>query len=185
MDDSSHRLFAQRQHRVLGLHLAIQCWINGLDAVALERKHFCSYLSLERVKRVRVAQFREDIEPWFPYSKAFFTKPDSFRSIVLSRRDLASTLPTGTMSTLERVKRANTAGFAIQLVAKLTTWDADLAESAIVSHVALVAAGLAAPTRGDQPRNVVFIPKAIPTREEVLQRIKQRLKNLDTQKTQK
>lgn len=54
------------------------------------------------------------------------------------------------MTSAERVAASRVKHLAIQLVAELQTWNSELAEDAIVSYVALIAAGLAAPTRGDQ-----------------------------------
>ena len=147
MNDSSHRLFSQRQHRVLSLHLATQCWINGLDAIVVERKQFCSYLSLQRVKRARVDAFREDLKPWFAFSYPCYdtADADSFHSIILSRKDATSAIPKGSMITAVLIARIKKAGLAIMSIGDLKTWDAELAEDAIVSQVALLAAGLAAP----------------------------------------
>jgi len=158
MDNTSQRLFSQRQHRVLGLHLATQCWINDLDAIAVERKHFCSYLSLQRVKKARVEAFREDLKPWFTFSYPYYASnaPDSFHSIILSRKDATATIPKGIMTTAVRVARIKNAGLVIMSVGDLKTWDADLAEAAIVSQVALLAAGISAPP---------LVPEAVPTAE--------------------
>jgi hypothetical protein len=171
MEDSSHRLFSQRQHRVLGLHLATQCWINGLDAITVERKQFCSYLSLQRVKRARVDAFREDLKPWFAFSYPYFaTKAtDSLHSIILSRKDATAAIPKGPMTTAARVAGIKKAGLAIMSVSDLKTWDADLAEDAIVSQVALLAAGIAAPP---------IVPQVVQPATSRLQQAMQRLKGL-------
>lgn len=170
MEDSSHRLFLQRQHRVLGLHLAAQCWINGLDAIALERKQFLSYLSLVRVKEARVDAFREDIKPWFAYSIPFnATKTrDSFRSIILSRKNTEGAIPKGSMTSTARVRLARKAGLAIMSVSELRTWDAEMAEEAIVSHVALLAAGIAAPpvVPAETPRPLTPLARMLALRKQ-------------------
>jgi hypothetical protein len=174
MEDTSHRLFSQRQHRVLGLHLATQCWINGLDAIAVERTQFCSYLSLQRVKRARVNAFHENLKPWFTFSYPYFaTKaPDSFHSVILSRKDANAAIPDGPMTTAARVAAIKKAGLAIMAVGELKTWDAQLAENAIVSQVALLAAGIAAP---------LVPPPTAPTMSRIQQHL-QKLREIRLQK---
>jgi hypothetical protein len=94
------QFLAERQHKVLGLYLAICCWINKLDAIVLERSDFLKFLGLERVKRARVNNFQSDIKKWFPHQYPYFkTKAaDCFSAIILSRNDIASKLPKGSMT---------------------------------------------------------------------------------------
>ncbi|MEO6739201.1 MAG: hypothetical protein ABIP20_03055 [Chthoniobacteraceae bacterium] len=118
-----------------------------MDAIAIERRQFCSYLSLKRVKKARVEAFREDLKPWFSFSYPYNASkaPDSLHSIILSRKEATAAIPDGSMTTAARIAAIKKAGLAIMSVGDLKTWDADLAEEAIVSQVALLAAGLAAP----------------------------------------
>jgi hypothetical protein len=147
--DHSQRVLAKRQHRILALYLAVGAWSNNLDAIVLERATFTRFLSLERVKRVRIKQFQEDVREWFPFTKPFFSKGDSLHSIYLSRTCLEAAIPKGSMNTSERVKALRLKNVAIKEWSQIDKDIQRVNEHEVVSFVALLASGLTIPTRGD------------------------------------
>ena len=146
--DTSQRLLAKRHHRILGLYLAVLAWTNNLDALILDRANFTRFLGLERVKTARIKQFKEDIREWFPFTEEFYSNSDTLASLCISRVSLAC-LPTGSMFCEERVKRARESHLAIAELKSLQKDIEQIKEDEVISFVALLACGLAAPNRGD------------------------------------
>jgi len=140
---------AKRHHRILGLYLAVLAWTNNLDALVLDRVSFTRFLGLERVKRARLQQFKEDIEEWFPFTCHYFSDGDTLHSLYISRVPMDGAIPKGTMRDPERVKGARESLFAIAELKSLRKDIEMIKEDEVISFVALLAAGLAAPSRGD------------------------------------
>ena len=155
MAENPQRELAKRQHRILGLYLAVSAWSNNLDAIVLERSNFTNFLSLQRVKRARVAQFEEDVRQWFPFTSAFYaTDNDSLHTLYLSRVSLEAKLPSGQMNTSARVTGARQKGLAIRAFNDLAKDISKVNESDVVSFVALLASGLEIPERFDYSINL-------------------------------
>ena len=149
---------ARRQHRVVALYAAVQCWERGLEGVAIQRGDLERLLGLKRFKGTRVEWLEEDLRGFFPHVLVFRASkaPDSLRSIFASRRSLA-TLPMGTMTTDRRVAEANERGLQL---AKLALWSADGShgpalrgvanadEGVLLAWLGLLAQGLVTPQSG-------------------------------------
>jgi len=145
----SQRLLARRQHKILGLYLAVGAWSNNLNAVVLERASFTRFLSLERIKKARIKQFKEDIKDWFPFVEEFYQGGDTLHSIYLSRLKMTHYLSKEKMNTAERIKRARGKGLAIAEWRHVCKDITSINEEEVISFSALLAAGLASPQRGD------------------------------------
>ena len=96
---------ARRQHRTAALFAVIQCWLRNLDGLALSRRHLERLLGLERFKGTRVDWLLEDLKDFFPHQQIYWItgKQKSLGSLILSRLDMAGHLPTGSMTTEERI----------------------------------------------------------------------------------
>mgnify|MGYP007092091518 CR=1 FL=1 len=150
---TDQRALAQRQHRLLAMHLALCCWVSKKDAVILERGTFTKYLSLERVRRARIKQFEEDASAWFPFKTAFFLsgKEDSLSSIILSRIPIPTEVSSGSKSMNQRVIDAARIGFALAPSKDLSHRYPEINEEDVVAELAVWAAGLSAPLPVDAP----------------------------------
>lgn len=98
---------ARRQHRSTALFAVIQCWLRNLDGLVFSRQHLERLLGLERFKETRVDWLREDLRDFFPYQEVYYWisgKQKSFASLFISRTELATYLPSGSMTNLERIK---------------------------------------------------------------------------------
>jgi|GEM_PF-2332605 len=146
--DHSQRLLAKRHHRILGMYLAVGAWTNNLDAIILDRECFTRYLGLERVKQVRIQQFKNDVKEWFPYTHVYVSG-NSLESLYLSRIPMLGEIPDGIMSTANRVKGARENLFAIEEWRNIHKDIETISEEEVVSFIALLSTGLAAPKRGD------------------------------------
>jgi hypothetical protein len=142
------RLLAQRQHRLLAMHLAVCCWLNQKDAVILERATFARYLGLERIKKARVYQFNADVNSWFPFTVNFFlsNRDDSLSSIILSRTEIPQSVIEGSKSTNERLIVADGVGFRLASSSKLSHRYPDIIEKNVVAELAVWASGLDNPS---------------------------------------
>jgi hypothetical protein len=108
---------ARRQHRAVSLFAVIQCWTHGLDGVAFERGVLERLLGLERFKATRVKWLEEDLKEFFPYQQTYYftTVGRPFASMIVSRIPLKKHLPSGSMSTEERLKKMAADGPKIAL----------------------------------------------------------------------
>ena len=102
----AHREACGRQHRVLGHFLAVQSWIRRLDCIVLVRRDLEIFLGLERFKSQRIKWLKEDLKPWFEFQEAYYLtgSPSSLHSLFLSRVAISVHLPSGSMTTENRIK---------------------------------------------------------------------------------
>lgn len=102
----AHREACARQHRVLGHFLAVQSWVRRLDCIVLVRKDLEVFLGLERFKTQRIRWLKQDLKPWFEFQEAYFLtrSPASLSSLFLSRVPISVHLPSGSMTTDDRIK---------------------------------------------------------------------------------
>lgn len=142
-----HRSACQRQHHVLGHFLAIQAWLRRLDCIVLVRQDLEVFLGLQRFKSQRVKWLRSDFSPWFKYKESYFlsNSPSSLHSLFLSRVPIKTSLPTGSMTTDERISgmpdgAPPTARFAVP-----NKDQRRLTEEDIVQYLALLDSGLSLP----------------------------------------
>lgn len=103
---------ARRQHRAVSLFAVVQCWVNGLDGVAFERRSLERLLGLARFKRTRVEWLQEDLKEFFPYQSTYWlsSNSNSFSSLFVARVPLEGYLPVGSMTSGERIKRIKSGG---------------------------------------------------------------------------
>lgn len=143
-DDSLHRELCRRQHRILGLELLLQAWVNQVDALIVSRDQLSNFLGISRFKSSRLVWLEQDLRPFFSHQSVFYrsSSSDSLHSIVLSRVSLDD-MPVSTMTTEERAASSRAAGLRMELVSELETFDAGQSESDLYSFVSLLAAGLA------------------------------------------
>lgn len=96
---------ARRQHRIVSLFAAIQCWVRDLDGVVLQRDHLERLIGLERIKGKRQEWLKEDLKDLFPHQFPIrYSKSQSFASLFVSRSPL-NLMPRGTMNDEERIQR--------------------------------------------------------------------------------
>jgi hypothetical protein len=143
-DDSLHRELCRRQHRILGLELLLQAWVNQIDALIIDRDQLSNFLGISRFKSSRLSWLEQDLHSYFIHQSVFYrsSSPDSLHSIVLSRVPLDD-MPDSTMTTEQRAEAARAVGIRMELVTDLETFDASQTESDMYSFVSLLAAGLA------------------------------------------
>jgi len=102
---------AKRQHRTLALFSMIQCWMRGLDGLAFTRPHLERLLGLERFKQKRVEWLEEDFKDLFPFQQTYWNSDnESFSSMFISRKEIGSYLPSGSMTTKERIEKISNNG---------------------------------------------------------------------------
>ena len=145
--DHSQRILARRQHRILGLYLAVRAWANNLDAIHVDREDFCRFLGIKVVKKARLDQFEEDVKEWFPELSIFYFSGQVFSGIYLSRVPLEGILSTRRMMTPERIKLARKEGLAIEDLSNIVKDVKKLKEADLVSYVSLLSSGLEVPSR--------------------------------------
>lgn len=148
-----HRKFCRKQHRVVGVYLAIQAWLKGVDGLAVDRTVLEKLLGLERFQDARVEDLKTDLREWFPHFRVFVNGrgPESLASLWLSRLPLEN-LPLVEDSDEKRAERLEKSGgpriAAMRSVSEVPT------EEGLVSYLALLADGLA------NPRSVYDIREA-------------------------
>lgn len=134
----------RRQHRVVGMYLAIQAWIRGADGLAVDRSALEKLLGLKKFEGSRINYLTADVRDWFPHNSQFTRGqgPESLASLWLSRLPLGN-LPRGTMSDERRCKGLLESGgpriVAINSAAEVPS------EEGLVSYLALLADGLGSP----------------------------------------
>ncbi len=147
MANDPHREACRRQHRIVAQYLAVQAWQRRLDCIVLVRNDLEKFLGLKRFKAARVGWLREDFEPWFPYQSPYYrtVSPSSIHSLFLSRVPIKLHLPSGAMSSEQRINQMEddappTARFSETLSAADVPTEKD-----IVAELAVLSAGLDAP----------------------------------------
>jgi hypothetical protein len=108
----------------------------------LERHHLESFLGLERFKRARKQWLIEDLRPWFPHHEKIrrHGTASSLASLFLSRVSLDD-FPRGSMGTAERIEKMTVRACVFKPPRGSKAGD----EATMVSQLALLASGLAAP----------------------------------------
>jgi hypothetical protein len=128
--------------------LAIQAWLRGVDCIVLARNEVLTFLNARETGVERIKQFKADIKPWFKFVKPYY-KEDSrtyIRSLFLSRINLDSYLPSGTMTTDERMTKAIAAADGKFSIERFSRKDNKVpSEEEMVSDLALFATGLKTP----------------------------------------
>jgi hypothetical protein len=143
-ENQAYRGACRRQYRVLGNFLALAAWVRGLDCIVLVRADLERFLGFRRFKSARVEWPRADLKPWFPHQEPYYKSgvPSSIHSLFLSRVPISKYLPPGTMTTDERIARMREGA---PPTARLSGKGLAPTEPEIVSRLAVLAAGLAAP----------------------------------------
>lgn len=116
---------ARRQHRVVALYAAIQCWVRKLDAIVIERSDLERLIGLERFKSKRWTWLQKDMQPYFEHIEIIEIqgRKKSLGSLYASRVPLE--LPTGSLSTEQRIAQMQANGFKIE---PLVLWNDDFDE---------------------------------------------------------
>lgn len=124
---------ARRQHRVVALYAAIQCWVRKLDAIVIERGDLERLIGLERFKSKRWDWLQKDMEPYFDYIEILELsgKKKSLGSLYAGRVELE--LPHGVLSTEKRVALMKANGAKIE---PLLLWNEDFDEDSNVPDFA-------------------------------------------------
>ena len=144
-----HREFCRYQHRIIGNYLALHAWVNALDCIVLVRSDLAAFLGLQRFKSTRVKWLQEDLKPWFRYQCPYYkTRAESsISSLFLARIPIEKHLPSGSMTTEERIRgmEAN----APRTDRFSTRYDGSQVPShtKIISKLSVLAAGLDTPKR--------------------------------------
>jgi hypothetical protein len=101
-----YRSFNQRQHRILALYLTLRAWQSGADVVVVSRSALEAFLQISRFETARKKWIKDDMAPWFPHGRVLIESGTSGKllCIYLSRTDLKSVFPSGTMSDEQRLK---------------------------------------------------------------------------------
>src|SRR5260221_14598706 len=101
-----YRELCRHHHRIIGHFLAVQAWMRGLDCIVLIRDDLEAFLGLKRFKSARVKWLREDLKPWFPSQTHYFksSAPSSIHSLFLARVPMVRYLPSGSMTTEDRMR---------------------------------------------------------------------------------
>ena len=145
IDNKAYREACRRQHRVVANFLAVEAWSRGLDCIVLEREDLQKLLGLKRFKSERVRWMHDDFQPWFPHQEAYYrtVAPSSIGSLFLSRKPIGDHLPTGSMTTDDRIKAMGPEAPATEKFSKGRKRVPG--EDEIVARLAVLAAGLDAP----------------------------------------
>jgi hypothetical protein len=67
--EDANREDARRKHRAIALFCVIQCWIQKLDGITLNRSDLERLLGRNRFKKARVNWLCEDFKDFFPFSR--------------------------------------------------------------------------------------------------------------------
>lgn len=105
----------QRIHRILGNYLALCCWVNGVDAVVLDRDELYRFFGTALNDTRRVEWLAEDLRTWFPHVKKLIFRADAPASLYLSRVSMNDDLFKERMSDSRRVREAKERGLKISL----------------------------------------------------------------------
>ena len=142
-----HRSACQRQHHVLGHFLAIQAGLRRLDCIVLVREDLEVFLGLQRFKSQRVQWLRSDFSPWFKYKESYFlsNSPSSLHSLFLSRVPIKKFLPSGSMTTDERISGIAKGAPPTARFATPDRSERRLTEEDVVQYLALLDSGLSLP----------------------------------------
>jgi hypothetical protein len=143
-----HRETCRRQHQIVGNYLAIQAWLAKLDCIVLNRNDLESFMKLKRFKSIRVEWLKSDLAPWFPYKEAYYKTGAlaSIHSLFLSRVPIKQFLPTGSMTTSDRIKGMEKDSPPTKLLEKAVK-EPLYDEGAIIAKLSLFASGVDAPPR--------------------------------------
>ena len=152
--------FIRRQHALLGHYLAIQAWLHRLDCIVLNRADLESFLELRRFKSSRIAWLQKDFIPWFPHQMPYYktTSPSSIHSIFLSRVPISQHLPSGSMTTEQRIARMRRNAPRTAMFAEISSGKPLPTTEAVVSYLGLLSSGLA------NPRNTILLSIRKPRR---------------------
>ena len=101
-----YREACQKEHRLIGHYLAVQAWVRGLDCIVLVRHDLEALLGLKRFRSTRIQWLSDDLKPWFPFQHKYYNSNalSSINTIYLSRVDMDSFLPKGSMTTAKRLR---------------------------------------------------------------------------------
>jgi len=143
-----HRESCRRQHRVIGNFLAMQAWLLGVDCIVLVRDDLEKFMGLKRFKSVRVKWLTEDLRPWFSYQEDYYKSSalSSIHSLFLSRVPIKPYLPSGSMTTTQRIERMADDAPKTKLFSEAPSGMMH-DETEIISQLAQLASGLIAPPR--------------------------------------
>jgi hypothetical protein len=157
--EDPHRESCKRQHRIIGQYLAVQAWLRGLDCIVLVRSDLEVFLGLERFKNARVQWLKEDLTPWFPYQQPYYktNSPSSIHSLYLSRVQIEKFLPSGKMTTDDRIARMKSDAPRTQRFSSGANGRQVPSNTKMVSYLAVLAAGLANPKKKRTAKRVGLI----------------------------
>ncbi len=122
MIGNMHRTACADLHVILAWELKDYCWNMLADCIVIERAHLLDRLSIDRIKKVRMAWFQVDVSPWFPCFRHTETsgKDEHVHSCYLSRFPFPEGVMTGAMAAQHRQLRLCEAGL------KTITWSPEL-----------------------------------------------------------
>jgi hypothetical protein len=131
---------------MLGHYFASKAWVLGVECLVLKRRELEELLGIERFKGSRREWMAEDFRPWFPYQHTYFLagSADTFYSIYLSRVEIESHLPDGTMMDEERILSMESEAPSTALLFPNGMEDVPSLKE-IVAELAILGAGMDAP----------------------------------------
>lgn len=147
MSDNSHRSACAKQHHIIGNYLAVQAWNRGLDCIVLDRADLEFFFGLQRFKGARVRWLMNDLQPWFPYQEDYYRTGarSSIHSLFLSRVPISECLPSGSMTTEQRIGAMGTGAPKAALFYDLHWLKERPSEAEMLSQLMLLASGVATP----------------------------------------
>jgi hypothetical protein len=143
--DEVYREACLRHHRTLAHYFAVYAWKKCIDCIALERRELEHFLNVQRFGDRRMAWFRADVEPWFPFMRHLCEAGTSEKLAIvyLSRVEFPEDGMRGTATTSQRNAALNAAGLrAAVYSAGSPSERRALSEKQIISSMSLIASGL-------------------------------------------
>lgn len=162
MNENFYRSACARQHHIIGHYLAVQAWHRGLDCIVLDRVDLEFFFGLQRFKGTRVRWLMEDLRPWFPYQENYNRTgvKASIHSLFLARVPIAEHLPSGSMTTEQRIERMAEAAPKTAVFLDPKWLKVRPSEAEMLSQLMLLAAGVRTPDSFKPKPRVRTRPKA-------------------------
>lgn len=134
-----YRESQKRLHKTLGAYLLVKAWSLKVDGIALQRNTLLNFLSLERMKNVRIDWLKEDISEYFPHQwVTHYSGSKTYATLYLSRFELPKKSKIGAMKDEKRIELMKEENFNCKIVETIEMKE-------IISSMALFANGLLAP----------------------------------------
>lgn len=139
LDEGWFRLSKVRNHKSLGMYLAIKAWLKGVDCIAIDRDEIKSHFGIKSLSTQRVAELAADVKDLFPFCVILHPTRNTVGTVCLSRSKLPFLYEGMIIDPIVGMKRITSEGIKLVRI-KLPT------PETVVSDLALMTNGFDVPT---------------------------------------